>query len=111
MQLSSLLDRFSGITLDIIGKLYLNFLKVILMVLVNVGGDIIAIHYFGNIGSVATVSILTFLTGVIFGNYFLKKYLHHRISDTLTTGYQSLLHILQPLKERIKALKVGNPAS
>lgn len=105
------LDRFSGITLDIIGKPYLNFLKVILMLIVNVTGDLFAIHYFGNIGSVATVSILTFLTGVIFGNHFLKKYLHHRISDTIKTGYYSLVHILQPIKERIKALKVGNPAS
>lgn len=105
------LDRFSGITLDIIGKPYLNFLKVILMLIVNVTGDILAIHYFGNIGSVATVSILTFLTGVIFGNYFLKKYLHHRITDTLSIGYSSLVHILHPIRERIKALKIGNPAS
>lgn len=105
------LDRFSGITLDIIGKPYLNFIKVLLMLTVNVTGDVIAIHHFGNIGSVATVSILTFLTGVIFGNYFLKQYLHHKITDTLRTGYSALRHILQPVKERIKSLKIGHPAS
>lgn len=105
------LDRFSGITLDIIGKPYLNFVKVILMLLVNVTGDLIAIHYFGNIGSVAVVSILTFLTGVIFGNFFLKKYLHHSITETLKTGFTTMMHIIQPLKERIKSLKVGNSTS
>lgn len=105
------LDRFSGITLDIIGKPYLNFLKVLLMLAVNVTGDIIAIKYFGNIGSVATVSILTFLTGVIFGNFFLKKYLHHKINETFKTGFNTMMHIIQPLKDRIKALRVGNTAS
>ncbi|MBK9319457.1 MAG: oligosaccharide flippase family protein [Bacteroidetes bacterium] len=105
------LDRFSGITLDIIGKPYLNFLKVILMLIVNVTGDIIAITYFGNIGSIAAVSILTFLTGVIFGNYFLKKYLNHSIKETLKTGFTTMKHILQPLLERFKSLRVGNTTS
>jgi O-antigen/teichoic acid export membrane protein len=105
------LDRFSGITLDIIGKPYLNFIKVILMLAVNVGGDIIAIHYFGNIGSVATVSILTFLTGVIFGNYFLKQYLNHSVRETLLIGYQTLMSILQPVMDRIKLIRIGNSSS
>jgi O-antigen/teichoic acid export membrane protein len=102
------LDRFSGITLDIIGKPYLNFVKVLLMVFVNVIGDLLAIHYIGNIWGVAAVSILTFLTGVMFGNYFLKRYLHHSIGETVSTGVKSTIHILEPLKERFKALKVGN---
>lgn len=105
------LDRFSGITLDIIGKPYLNFLKVILMLIVNVTGDIFAIKYFGNIGSVAAVSILTFLTGVIFGNFFLKKYLHHTIRETIQTGFRTMLHILTPILERLKSLRIGNSAS
>ncbi len=105
------LDRFSGITLDIIGKPYLNFIKVILMLIVNVSGDIIAITYFGNIGSVAVVSILTFLTGVIFGNFFLKKYLHHSVKETISTGFKTMKLILQPLMERFKSLRVGNSAS
>jgi O-antigen/teichoic acid export membrane protein len=105
------LDRFSGVTLDIIGKPYLNFLKVIVMLLVNVAGDIAAIHFFGNIWGVAAVSILTFLTGVLFGNYFLKKYLQHSIRETLRTGYKTVQHLLQPVKDRFKALKIGNSTS
>lgn len=105
------LDRFSGITLDIIGKPYLNFIKVILMLIVNVTGDLLAVTYFGNIGSIAAVSILTFLTGVIFGNYFLKKYLHHSIKETLQTGFSTTMHILQPLVERFKSLRFGNTTS
>ena len=105
------LDRFSGITLYIIGKPYLNFLKVILMLIVNVTGDFIAIHYFGNIGSIAAVSILTFLTGVIFGNFFLKKYLNHTIKETITTGFNTLLDMARIVKDRFKLMRVGNSAS
>lgn len=105
------LDRFSGITLDIIGKPYLNLVKVILMVFVNVVGDLLAIHYIGNIWGVAAVSILTFLTGVLFGNYFLRQYLNHSIRETISTGFRATMHILEPLKERFKSLKIGNTAS
>jgi hypothetical protein len=48
---------------------------------------------------------------VIFGNFFLKKYLHHSITETLKTGFTTMMHIIQPLKERIKSLKVGNSTS
>lgn len=105
------LDRFSGITLDIIGKPYLNFIKVILMLIVNVTGDLIAITYFGTIGSVAAVSILTFLTGVIFGNYFLKKYLNHSIKETLQTGINTLLEMAKSVRDRFKMMRVGNTPS
>ena len=105
------LDRFSGITLDIIGKPYLNFIKVILMLIVNVTGDLIAITYFGTIGSVAAVSILTFLTGVIFGNYFLKKYLNHSIKETLQTGINTLLEMARSVRDRFKMMRVGNTPS
>jgi O-antigen/teichoic acid export membrane protein len=105
------LDRFSGITLDIIGKPYLNFTKVILMLVVNVTGDLLAIHYIGNIWGVAAASILTFITGVIFGNYFLKKSLNHSIRKTITTGFKTLSHILEPLKDRINTMRYGNSTS
>ncbi|CAN5400478.1 lipopolysaccharide biosynthesis protein [soil metagenome] len=105
------LDRFSGITLDIIGKPYLNFIKVILMLVVNVSGDLIAIHFTKSTMGVAAVSILTFITGVIFGNYFLKKYLNQSIRTTLIIGIKSTIHILEPVTERFKSFKIGTPSS
>lgn len=105
------LDRFSGITLDIIGKPYLNFIKVLVMLAVNVTGDLLAIHYIGNIYGVAAVSILTFLTGVFFGNYFLRKYLNHSISKTLKVGFTTLREIIHPIIARFKSIKLGNSTS
>ncbi len=105
------LDRFSGITLDIIGKPYLNFIKVLVMLAVNVTGDLLAIHFIGNIYGVAAVSILTFLTGVIFGNYFLGKYLNHSIKKTLKVGFKTLLEIIQPVLDRLKSYKIGSSST
>lgn len=101
------LDRFSGVTLDIIGKPVMNFLKVLLMLLVNVSGDILAIHFAGDIWAVAVVSILTFLTGVVFGNYILKKHLNHSIKETLITGFKQCGTILKPVLQKLKELRLG----
>ena len=99
------LDRFSGVTLDIIGKPKFNFIKVLLMLLVNVVGDIIAIHYIGNIWAVAGVSILTFFTGVVFGNFILKKYLQHTVGETLRTGVRQAINIFNPVISKLKELR------
>lgn len=101
------LDRFSGVTLDIIGKPAMNFIKVLLMLLVNVTGDIMAIHFAGHIWAVAVVSILTFLTGLVFGNYILKKYLDHSIKETLMTGITLCGNFIKPVIIKIKALRLG----
>lgn len=68
------LDRLSGVGLDVIGRPALNFVKVILMLSVNVLGDLIAIQ-FESLELVAATSILTFTSGVFFGNMILQRYL------------------------------------
>ncbi|RIJ42524.1 oligosaccharide flippase family protein [Pontibacter oryzae] len=68
------LDRLAGVGLDVVGRPALNFVKVILMLSVNVLGDLVAIR-FENLELVAATSILTFATGVFFGNMILQRYL------------------------------------
>jgi O-antigen/teichoic acid export membrane protein len=81
------LDKFSGVLLDTINKPHINFMKVSLMVLVNVVGDCVGILIFGNLEAVAFVSTLTFLAGVIFGYYHLKKHLGIRIRNVFYYGW------------------------
>jgi O-antigen/teichoic acid export membrane protein len=81
------LDKFSGVLLDTINKPHINFMKVTLMVLVNVVGDCIGILIFGNLEAVAFVSTLSFLTGVFFGYYHLKKHLGIRIRNVFYYGW------------------------
>jgi O-antigen/teichoic acid export membrane protein len=81
------LDKFSGVLLDTINKPHINFMKVSLMVFVNVVGDCIGILIFGNLESVAFVSTLTFLAGVAFGYYHLNKHLGIRIRNVFIYGW------------------------
>jgi O-antigen/teichoic acid export membrane protein len=81
------LERFTGITLDIIHKPELNFIKIILSLVINVVADIIAIKIFGNIYSVAAISILTLLFGVSFGYITLNKYLPFNLQGLLKLGF------------------------
>ena len=91
------IDKFFGITLDIIGKPHLNMIKVILMLIVNITGDFIGIYLFHNLYGVAIASLFTFLTGAIFGYWQLKKYLKFTITDIFTLGYQQLREVITSL--------------
>lgn len=81
------LDRYSGITLDIMNRPVLNFIKVIMMLIVNAGGNVVVLYLAGKLWPVAVVSIFTFLTGVLFGAWFLKKYLKFSIKRLLINGF------------------------
>jgi O-antigen/teichoic acid export membrane protein len=79
-------DRFFGITLDILNKPHYNMIKVLLMLIVNVVGDFIGIYLTHNIYGVAISSIFTFLVGIIYGYWVLKKNLSFTIRDILKLG-------------------------
>jgi O-antigen/teichoic acid export membrane protein len=81
------LDRFSGVTLDVMNMPVRNFQKVMLMLAINLAGDVIAIKLTGEVWAVAVGSIFTFLTGVIFGSIFLKRILDFSVSGLLSSGY------------------------
>ncbi len=66
-------DRFIGVAIDSLGMPQVNTLKVFLMVLVNVIGDIIALQLTQEPLAVAIVTVVTVLTGVIVGAYFLRS--------------------------------------
>lgn len=97
------IDRFLGISLDIIGRPALNMYKVIIMLLVNVVGDLLAIYLFNDVLAVAAVSIVTFLVGVTTGHLLLKQHLDYRFQDFFTVGYAECLaawhHFLQLFKK------------
>ncbi|MCX6186055.1 MAG: oligosaccharide flippase family protein [Bacteroidetes bacterium] len=80
------LDKFSGIMLDIINKPEMNFIKVMVMLIVNIIGDYIGIFEFGTIEAVAIVSTFTFGSGMIFGFFLLHKYLEVSFINTLKLG-------------------------
>ncbi|MES2275067.1 MAG: polysaccharide biosynthesis C-terminal domain-containing protein [Bacteroidota bacterium] len=83
-------DRFMGITLDMINKPRINMIKVYIMLAVNVIGDVAGLLIFHNIYGVALASILTFATGTIYGYISLKRYLNFTMVDIFTLGFAEL---------------------
>jgi len=100
------IDRFFGITLDIINKPHLNMLKVLLMLIVNVTGDFVGIFIFHSLYAVAIASLFTFFAGAVFGYWALKKHLKFTIRDIFSIGYRELKNMINHVLDKSKTDKV-----
>lgn len=97
------IDRFFGITLDILNKPHLNMLKVFLMLTINVIGDFAGIAIFHNLYGVAIASLFTYYSGVIFGYFALKTHLSFTLNDLFSLGYGQLKDMIVNLIQKRKA--------
>ncbi len=91
------LDRYCGVLLDAGNRPQKNTLKVVLMLLINVIGDIAALHFGAGIYGVAAVSTITFMFGIIVGWYQLKDILQSFSANLL--WQQGVIHHLKALKK------------
>ena len=79
------------------------------MLIVNVVGDFVGIYITHNIYGVALSSIFTFLVGVIYGYWMLKKYLNFTMMDILKLGVVETKLILIDLPGRFKRKTIMKP--
>ena len=89
------IDRFLGVTLDIIHQPRINFYKVLVMLATNIIFDFTGIYLFGNINGVALATLFTFLSGVGFGYYWLRKYLDFTLLSFFTVGFSEIKLFVQ----------------
>ena len=89
------IDRFTGITLDVINKPSLNLIKVFLMLAVNVIGDFVGIKVFGNIYGVAFANLPTVILGFMFGYLQIKKTLSLSILNMARVGFHEAKEIVK----------------
>ncbi len=66
-------DRFFATAIDAIHKPNLNFLKIIVMLFINLLGDFIGVYATGNVYGIAIATLFPTLFAVLFGYYMLKK--------------------------------------
>lgn len=99
------IDRFFGVTLDVINQPKLNLLKVFLMLGVNVTGDVLALRLFHNIYGVALASLPTAIAGFVFGYLQLRRFLPISIKDILTTGLTEFKILLSLLLDKLARLR------
>ena len=84
------IDRFNGVTLDIIHQPKVNFYKVILMGVVNIVVACLGILALKNVYGVAIATPCATIAGIWFGYYHLRKHIKYTLSDIITLGYTEL---------------------
>lgn len=84
------LDRFNGLTLDILHHTRINFYKVIIMLSVKVAGNFLFINLLGNIYGIPLSLLFSALSGLLFGYYVLNKYIPHTFWGIFTHGYKEM---------------------
>jgi O-antigen/teichoic acid export membrane protein len=80
------IDRFNGVTLDIIQQQKVNFYKVLVMLATNVPVTYLGILLLQNIWGAAIAIPLTTLAGLLFGYYHLRKHIDYTIGGIFKTG-------------------------
>lgn len=83
----SALDRYAGVGLDVLNRPQINMRKVILMLLVNVVGDITMLYFFESLPWVAAISIITFGVGTFLGFWFMRDIIPVRLLFWFKLGF------------------------
>lgn len=75
-------DRILGIALEAVSLPHFNLIKTLLLISVNVAGNLIVLSYFSSLMGTALVSILALITGILSGYYFLKKHYGFKVTGS-----------------------------
>ncbi|MDQ0109373.1 O-antigen/teichoic acid export membrane protein [Chitinophaga terrae (ex Kim and Jung 2007)] len=94
------IDRFIGVTLDMINKPAVNLYKNILKLVLNVACDLLFVYFFNDIRSVAFSSLLNVVFAAAFGYYFIKKYLKVSIREICVYGWQECITLINKLRNK-----------
>jgi len=89
------IDRFNGVTLDIILQQKVNFYKVIIMLATNVPVAYFGILILHNIWGAAIAIPFTLLAGLLFGYYHLRKHIDYSIRGIVATGYVESINFIR----------------
>ncbi|RZJ79029.1 MAG: lipopolysaccharide biosynthesis protein [Flavobacterium sp.] len=97
-------DRFMSVTLDVIHKPHINFLKVIVMLIINLLFDIIGIYIFGNIYGVVIATVFPIITAIIIANYVLQKeYYKFSLLNIYKLGYLEINSLISNIYKKQKS--------
>lgn len=82
------IDRLTGVALDSINRPKKNFYKIVVMVLANIIGDLIAVFVFKSLMWVALVTVIFTLIGVLLGYRYLKSEIDIKFSRIFIEGWK-----------------------
>lgn len=93
-------DRMTGVGLDSINLPDKNFIKVLIMVIFNIAGDLIAIFLFRSLELVAAGSVLFTLIGLLAGFYFFDQSVKLEGKQIFTSGLEFYRDMLKKIRVR-----------
>jgi O-antigen/teichoic acid export membrane protein len=91
-------DRFFALSLDVLHQPQINYYKVLVMLAVNIVGDVVGYYLTGNIYGIAMATFLPTLVGAWVGYYYLRKRCPFTIGQIFTTGWVELKLIAKKIQ-------------
>jgi O-antigen/teichoic acid export membrane protein len=101
-------DRFFSLTLDVIHKPRINFLKLLAMLAANIITDFIGIYVFGNVYGVALASIFPLIIALAVGYYALQRYEPFSFIGVFTTGFQEFKYAIAQAIRKFGVARIGS---
>ena len=89
------IDRFNGVTLDIIHLPKINFYKVLVMLVSCVTTDLIGVYFTKSIYGVAFASPFTLLAGILVGSVALRKHINYSFREVFIYGYNECMALIK----------------
>lgn len=99
------IDRFNGVTLDILHMPKVNFYKVIAMLVVNIIADFVGVYFLKNMYGMAIAAPFVIVTGLWVGHHALKKEIPYTIKEILIIGWAETKWFLYSNYEKIRGRK------
>ncbi len=95
------IDRLTGVSLDSLNMPKKNSYKIIIMVMANIIGDLIAVFVFKSLVLVAVVTVIFTLIGVLVGFYYLHKAIKLNPVKIFSEGFYFYLNAFKQLKKNL----------
>jgi O-antigen/teichoic acid export membrane protein len=96
------LDRFLGVTLDMINRPLINFYKTLLKLAVNVTASCTLLYFFREPWGAAVASTLNVIAGAVFGYFFLRKFVPFQLADIWRYGFDEFVILLNKILFRLQ---------
>ena len=91
------IDRYVGVGLDVVNRPRRNYYKVLVMLAINVLGDLAVVQLTDEVHWVAFVTIFTFSGGAIYGSYYLHQFVKLSPVKIVLMGFKEIQKIVNNL--------------
>ncbi|NRF38218.1 lipopolysaccharide biosynthesis protein [Pedobacter foliorum] len=91
-------DRFFALTIDVIHRPKVNFIKILVMLAANLVFDFVGVKLFGNVYGIALGSIVPSVIAVVVGYKALQSYSKFSFWSIFPSGYKDLRTLIKSVK-------------